>query len=84
MEITEEMLKKCFSKVQKIAKEKSRIDLMFDGRCSEYFGIDDFPLIYQNHDEIVDSLVYGTGSLSWESFLKVVENYKKELKGKSE
>lgn len=79
MKITEDKLKKCFSKVKKIAKEKSRIELMFDIWCSEYFGIDNFSSIYENHDEIVDPLVYGDGNLSWNNFVKVVEKYKKEI-----
>ena len=56
------------------------LKLFLDLSRRDYFDIEDFSRIYENHDEIVDALQYGTANLTWSKLCKSVEEFKKEDK----
>lgn len=70
-------LKKLFEERRALARKNLEVALEFDKKLSEYY---DFPFNETDNDEMIDTLDYGTNSISFEEFIKRMEHYSIDIR----
>ena len=71
--MTEEILKRQFEKVKKLAIKNHNESHKFDLMINKVWG---FSYSDVDFDSAIDTLDYGTSDISFEDFVKLMDNYK--------
>ena len=83
MEKNEKELETALKIAIKKAVEHGNAQANFDRLASKFFGIGDFSQVYNNHDRIVDAVVYGNANLTLKQLKKEVDDFKNDKREKS-
>ena len=76
--MNEKDLEKQMKDVIKFNKKFQTLDTKFTDNVQKYFSLSDEQIedLFTNYDDIVDTLQYATGNISWNQFKKHVNKVK--------